>query len=228
MEQTPTQTLQQSDSIKEIACALCKFQAGMEAITKDATNPFFGSKYASLANIIEDTRAPLAAQGLSYAQFPTDDCGLTTILMHTSGEWLKATYYMNPADQKPQSIGSAITYMRRYALSGILGLQVEDDDGNAASTPAQRATKPAMTHMPRKTYDENEEEVPAVAPGDPTPADPKKQIVAYLKTLAPKAKTKAEMEKAVKAYTSLDLVPENFDEIITRLGVVVAEHKDIA
>src|SRR3990167_11178350 len=124
-----------SESIKNIAEALCKFQASMEAITKDATNPFFKSKYASLSAIIEDTRQPLAKQGLSYAQFPSGDSGLETILMHNSGEWIADSFLMKPVDQKPQSLGSALTYARRYALCAILGLQVEDDDGNEASKP---------------------------------------------------------------------------------------------
>lgn len=131
--------MQKSESIKELAAALCKFQASMGAITKDAENPFFKSKYASLSAIIEDTREPLANAGLSYAQFPTGKNCLETVLMHSSGEWVSEWFEINPVDSKPQSLGSAITYARRYALSAILGLQVEDDDGNEASKPTVAA-----------------------------------------------------------------------------------------
>ena len=127
--------MEKSDSITKIADALCKFQGSMNGIKKDASNPFFKSRYASLGAIIEDTREPLSKNGLSYAQFPTGEYGLETILMHTSGEWIKARYDMKPVDQKPQSLGSALTYQRRYALCAILGLQVEDDDANEASKP---------------------------------------------------------------------------------------------
>lgn len=136
--------MNKSDSIKNIAEALCKFQSEIESISKDAENPFFKSSYASLPAIIEATREPLAKHGLSYAQFPSGDSELDTILMHTSGEWISASFAMKPVDQKPQSVGSAITYARRYALCAILGLQVDDDDGNEASKPeAKPASKPA-------------------------------------------------------------------------------------
>lgn len=75
-----------SDSIKELAAALVKFQANVEKVRKEAKNPFFKSKYASLANILDVVRAPLAENGLAFSQFPTGDGALTTILLHSSGE----------------------------------------------------------------------------------------------------------------------------------------------
>lgn len=121
----------------------------MEAIKKDSTNPFFKSRYASLGAIIEDTRDPLAKNGLSYAQFPSGEYGLDTILMHTSGEWIKSNYIMKPIDQKPQSLGSALTYQRRYALCAILGLQVEDDDANTASWKQEAQKEPTVQYAPQ-------------------------------------------------------------------------------
>jgi hypothetical protein len=54
--------------------------------------------------------------------------------MHKSGEWLGSHFTMKPVKNDPQGIGSCITYMRRYALAAILGLNIdEDDDGNQAS-----------------------------------------------------------------------------------------------
>lgn len=132
--------MEKSESIKEIATALHAFQAGMGKIKKEENNPFFKSKYASLANIIDAVQKPLADAGLTYSQFP-DEESLTTILMHTSGEWMASSYKLAPVKNDPQGWGSAITYARRYALSGILGLNVDDDDdGNAASEPAKTAT----------------------------------------------------------------------------------------
>lgn len=123
-----------SPEIKNLATALNKFQAEVEPVKKGASNPFFKSKYADLASIIEAIRKPLSDNGLSFAQFPAGDGGLTSILMHTSGEWIEETYIMKPVDAKPQTAGSAITYMRRYALGAMLGIATEeDDDGNAAS-----------------------------------------------------------------------------------------------
>lgn len=135
--------MNKSESIAEISKALVTFHSKVGAVTKDATNPFFRSKYATLDNVIDTINKPLEDAGLSYSQFPDGVNGLTTILMHTSGEWIEARYEMTPAKNDPQGLGSAITYMRRYALGAILGLATElDDDGNTASTPAKEKAIP--------------------------------------------------------------------------------------
>ena len=123
--------MEKSESIKEIATALCEFQRGVETIKKTETNPFFKSKYASLADILNVIRKPLADNGLSFVQFPRGRFCLETMLMHTSGEWLSETYEMTPTKNDPQGAGSVITYQRRYALGAILGLNTDvDNDGN--------------------------------------------------------------------------------------------------
>ncbi len=128
--------MEKSESIKELANALCKFQAEVEKIKKGATNPFFKSKYATLADILDVIRQPLANNGLSFVQFPKGVHSLETMLMHTSGEYLAESYEMRPTKDDPQGAGSVITYQRRYALGAVLGLNIdEDDDGNKASAP---------------------------------------------------------------------------------------------
>lgn len=132
--------MEKSESIKELATALCKFQGAVETIKKEATNPFFKSKYADLSSILDVIRKPLSENGLSFVQFPVAKNGLETMLMHTSGEWITATYEMTPTKNDPQGLGSAITYQRRYALGAILGLNIDkDDDGNTASEPAKES-----------------------------------------------------------------------------------------
>jgi hypothetical protein len=126
--------MEKSESIKEIANALCKFQAEVEKIKKGAVNPFFKSKYATLADILDVIRQPLADNGLSFVQFPKEEHGLETMLMHISGEFLSESYSMRPVKDDPQGAGSVITYQRRYALGAVLGLNIDsDDDGNKAS-----------------------------------------------------------------------------------------------
>lgn len=123
-----------SDSIKNLATALKLFQGEMTAVKKEATNPFFKSKYADLYSILEAIREPMAKNGLAVSQFPTGENQLVTILMHDSGEWMEDTFTMKPVDNRPQSVGSVVTYMRRYALGSVLGISTEaDDDGNEAS-----------------------------------------------------------------------------------------------
>lgn len=130
--------MNKSQSITHLATALLKFQANVDKIKKDANNPFFKSKYASLSNILDTIQAPLLASGLVISQMPTDTNGLATIVIHAeSGEFMESTYIMPVKDiNNPQAVGSSLTYARRYALAGILGLNIdEDDDANKGSTP---------------------------------------------------------------------------------------------
>ena len=145
--------MEKSQSIVNIAKALSQFQAKMGKVNKDATNPFFNSKYATLSNILEAIKTPLLESGLSFTQFPTGQNGLTTLLMHgESGEYMQTDYFMNPSKSDPQAQGSAISYMRRYALSAVLGLNIdEDDDANAAthgSSSPQPEKKEAASEKP--------------------------------------------------------------------------------
>ena len=128
-----------SDTISELAKALSSFQGKMTAVKKDATNPFYKSKYATLDTIWETIRKPLSENGLSVAQtmdVKNDKDVLNTTLYHTSGEWISGMQSVNPVKDDPQSLGSAISYARRYSLSAILGIVAdEDDDANIATTP---------------------------------------------------------------------------------------------
>jgi hypothetical protein len=145
-----------SASIAELAKALCKAQGKMKHAIKDANNPFFRSKYADLASVVEASRPALTENGLSVVQY-TDGNVLFTMLLHSSGEWIRGSIPLKPMRQAkggewvgaedPQSYGSCITYARRYALAAITGVATEDDDGNAASgkTTGQVEEKPPVT-----------------------------------------------------------------------------------
>lgn len=128
--------MNKSESIKNLAAALVKFQSSVPAIGRDAANPFFKSKYASLGNIISKITPVLSECGLAISCIPTGENKLTCMVMHTSGEYVSGEYTMRPVKDDPQALGSAITYQRRYAIAAILNLNVdEDDDGNEASKP---------------------------------------------------------------------------------------------
>ena len=123
--------MQKSESIAELAEALAKAQGEMAAAKKDSTNPFYHSKYADLAQIVEAIRKPLSDNGLAISQLIQPDAEtavIETILMHQSGEWLSSIIQLKPVKTDPQGIGSAITYARRYALGAIVGLATEEDD----------------------------------------------------------------------------------------------------
>ena len=140
--------MNKSQSIKELAIALSKFQKEAKPITKSATNPFFKSKYAPLESVIEDTKELREKHGLSVSQFPSGENELSTILMHTSGEWIEASVKLHSKDNTPQSQGSAITYMRRYAFSSILGLATEDDDDANVAQGFKETKKQVVTKTP--------------------------------------------------------------------------------
>ena len=135
--------MNKSESITELAKALVKFHSVMGKVSKDAKNPFFKNNYASLSNIIEAVTKPLNDNGLSVLQLPSIE-GLTTMLLHESGEWISSVSGTPVKDATdPQKLGSAITYARRYALGAILSLNIdEDDDGQKASKPVSQAMTP--------------------------------------------------------------------------------------
>jgi hypothetical protein len=127
-----------SESISNLAQALCLFQGEVTNPKNTASNPFFKSEYAPLSEIINTTKSLLAKHGLSVLQSPSGDGEhiiVTTLLMHSSGEWIEGEPLVLKADKiTAQGAGSAITYGRRYGLSAILGIASEDDDdGNHAT-----------------------------------------------------------------------------------------------
>ena len=128
--------METSTTTKELTAALCQFQSAQLKATKKNTNPAFKTKYSGVNEVLEAVLPTLTEVGLCFVQFP-DGEALTTRLMHTSGEWMQASYALRPVQNTPQASGSALTYARRYALLAVLGLGTEDDDGHAASAPAQ-------------------------------------------------------------------------------------------
>lgn len=135
--------MQMSESINELAAALASAQGQITGALKDSANPFYKSRYADLASCWDACREPLSRNGLSVIQpAEADDTGVTvtTMLMHTSGQWISSALRMIPKDSSPQSVGSGIAYGRRYGLTAMIGIAQVDDDGNAASgrnTPAE-------------------------------------------------------------------------------------------
>lgn len=135
--------MQHSESLAKLGPAIVKAQAEMQGAKKGANNPFFKSRYADLGAVMEATKEPLHNHGLSIMQFPIAGagmCGVSTILMHSSGEWMSEDCLLACTKQDPQAYGSAITYARRYGWQSVCGIPSEDDDGNAAtqSQPMQQ------------------------------------------------------------------------------------------
>lgn len=151
--------MNKSESIKNFADAMSKFQGEVKNPPKSADNPFFKSKYTPLDVLIDAAKPLLMQNGLSYIQSCSGDGQniiVTTLLMHSSGEWVESDPLTLKADKATaQGAGSAITYGRRYALAAALGLASdEDDDGNGAEgngkkgkqeTPTKQNTPPQQS-----------------------------------------------------------------------------------
>lgn len=158
METTATYEPTQSSDIGKLAEALAKAQAEMEGAKKDAANPYFKSDYATLFSVWQACRGPLTKNGLSVIQTTGnggDKITVYTILAHTSGQWIKGALSIRPAKTDPQTLGSCITYLRRYALAGMVGLSPLDDDAEAAMTEERKRPKRTEpTPEPREPWRE--------------------------------------------------------------------------
>lgn len=142
--------IRMSDSIASIATALAKAAAEIEDPEKTAVNPHFRSRYADLAEIVPSVRPVLARHGIAVLQSPgmeDDLLTVTTLLTHTSGEWISGRAMTPIQKADPQGVGSATSYLRRYALLGMLGLAAVDADDDAESAVDRSA--PAQSRLPR-------------------------------------------------------------------------------
>jgi len=142
-----------SESIKNLALALHKAQEEMGRVNFDAVNPFLKNQYATLGAIIESSKPVLIKNGLSVSQPVISDngnIGITTILMHISGEYIESTATISVEDQKglslAQAAGAIITYLRRYSLAAILNLYA-DEDTDANKNNQVREHQKEETHI---------------------------------------------------------------------------------
>jgi len=162
-----------SEKIGELAAALSKTQGAMKHAAKDNVNPHFKSRYADLAGVIDACREPLAANGLSVSQLPQFvDRGvlLTTLLMHSSGEWLSCELLVPVSKHDAQGVGSALTYARRYALSAMVGVAQDDDDGNAATA------KPGIRNRLDDDRPARTEQHRVIPNGEPSPPTAEEEV----------------------------------------------------
>jgi len=118
---------------------LLEFQKKIGTIAKDSKNPHFKNTYASLTQILSEVKPVLSELGLTILQPITDGKVCTWIM---DGEKTIAYSAIElPTNLQPQPLGSAITYFRRYTLSSLLALEIDDDDANGAKKPSLDAAK---------------------------------------------------------------------------------------
>lgn len=158
----------ETHALDKILPAILAVQSTAPTVSKGTDNPFFKSKYADLADIWSAIKESMAANDLivTHLMEPRDGKEyLTTRIYHTSGQYLESICPIEPVKKDPQGYGSAVTYMRRYSLSALLGIVTDmDDDGNGASEgkretktpprkePPKPAEKPEFTQKDYETY----------------------------------------------------------------------------
>lgn len=164
--------METSQSIAKLAKALLLFSVKSQAIKKDALNPHFRNRYASLDQILEAIKEPLSECGLVIVQMPTESNGLITTVIHAeSGEFIRSVYYMNPERATPQGQGSVISYQRRYCIQAALNLSFEmDDDGNTGSgVKAAKAPENAPDNAPVPLWAGGPTEITTISNPDDKP-----------------------------------------------------------
>ena len=133
-----------SQDTTELAKALIKVQRQLQPATKDANNPFTKSRYATLNSVMDSCRDALLSNNIWLCQYPVPAepgyLGLVTKLTHAeSGQWQSSLAVVPLPKADPQGVGISMTYMRRYALSAMLGIVTEEDtDGEFASDKPNR------------------------------------------------------------------------------------------
>ena len=124
--------MEASTEITELAKAMLKVQENLQPALKDANNPFTKSKYATLNSVMDSCRDALLSNGIWLCQYPVPAepgyLGLVTKLTHAeSGQWQSSLAVVPLPKADPQGVGISMTYMRRYALSAMLGIVTEED-----------------------------------------------------------------------------------------------------
>ena len=150
-----------------LAAQLAKAQLELKKATKSADNPFFKSKYAGLDEVIEACRTVLNKHGIAVTQTQhflrrhvEDDKEYPPIIMlrtslHYGHEEVNSELPLMFKQGDMQSLGSAMTYARRYSLQAICCVATDepDDDGNAAAGRSVVEAKPKAAvkkaHRPR-------------------------------------------------------------------------------
>ncbi|HVW99246.1 MAG TPA: ERF family protein [Candidatus Babeliaceae bacterium] len=157
----------QSEHTNELFAALAKAQADMKTAGLDSENPYFKSRYADLATVVNASRPSLTKNGLSVIQqIITDKHGATflnTILTHSSGQWIETNMRVLPPKNDIQTLGSHITYLRRYSYAALVGVVAadEDDDGEKSQAVHREEFKKgtALNHK----YNPREEAVGVIS-----------------------------------------------------------------
>ena len=125
---------------KSINEKLFALQNEIGAISKDAKNPFYKSKYFDINSLIKQLQPLFQKHRLLLLQPIEESLVYTRIVCVDSGEYVVAGMKL-PELADIQKLGGAVTYLRRYTLSSLLGLQSEEDDDGTSAKIVKQGSK---------------------------------------------------------------------------------------
>lgn len=208
-----------SPKFGKLVGALLNVQRAAGHVSKDSNAEIEGRgyRYPTLAAVLDVVKPLLCDNNVLVLQ-PTrvEDAKVTvTTLLMVEDEFIESSLTLAAAQATPQSVGSAITYARRYGLLSLLCLATEDDDGlagsfqlpkttAATSTPAKATAKPKAEAKPAaavavavKPEAKVEPKVEAVkADATPVAAEVKTEVVAAAAPVAEAAPVAAVVDVA--------------------------------
>lgn len=222
--------MHKSETIGALAAALAKAQGSFPLVTKGRTAKVdsartgrsFSYSYADHSDAVSALAPILSANGLAVSQhLAMPDAGhieVTTLLGHSSGEWIESTMSWVVADKDNRAIGSAVTYARRYSYLAAVGAAAadEDDDGEAARGGSHEMGA-------RKTPPDARQAAQANAPKART-EEQYSSIIAGLTTLGIKEAAQPDLVKKLAGKLS----PASYDgaeEVIAGLSRMLDERR---
>jgi flagellar hook protein FlgE len=152
--------MDRSEHIDQLAGALARAQGKYKTVKRSGKNPKFGSKYATLDDVIAAVRKALSEEELALTQLVEqgeDGFSLTTMLIHKTGQFMSATMGVDPVvimsnqgkqvTTDLQALGSALTYTKRYQAGAMLGVNTETDDDGNTSGEAKKPIAPPQSEQ---------------------------------------------------------------------------------
>uniref|UniRef100_A0A6M3KMH7 Putative Erf family protein n=1 Tax=viral metagenome TaxID=1070528 RepID=A0A6M3KMH7_9ZZZZ len=163
--------IRHSDKIDKIVPALVAAQKAIDHVGKGATahietkegKPDYDYSYSTLAQVIDAIKKPLndndciylhgvSAEEFEYPYFDKTRLGMKVLvsagIYHVSGQWFECDLLMVAADTTARTVGSSITYGRRYTVTAITGVASADDDAAASIALPDKDTKPRKQAPP--------------------------------------------------------------------------------
>lgn len=148
----------QSENINELYASLIEVQCEMPSFPKNAKA--YGYNYTDLDTITAALKPLLHKHGVGYMQsvgggIAGQPLTLTTRIFNKGGQWIEDTVALpeitSAKNNAAQTLGMAITYMRRYALCAMFGITSDEDvDANTfdRQTQAQARAEQKRTEQP--------------------------------------------------------------------------------